>query len=178
MKRYKFYICDEKKNILYPSNGYFKCYHDLPKEFSFTDFAKVADMSATKLSRIEKSRPGTMIQLTRLCSWSSASGGPEYLYIQCLPKDIDELLLESRSKIEDISNMSYRKYVENCSNQYEYFVQGNMDGNVVKIPLEIRGSRELEDGQAIQIPGTDPARGAFKVKLYNYDAPRYNPNIF
>ncbi len=64
------------------------------------------------------------------------------------------------------------------SNQYEYYVQGNMDGNVVKIPIKTRGDREIEDGQAVQIPGTDPAKGAFKVKLYGYDAPRYNPNIF
>jgi len=64
------------------------------------------------------------------------------------------------------------------SNQYEYYVQGNMDGNVVKIPIKIRGDREIEDGQAIQIPGTDPAKGAFKVQLYKLDAPRYNPNVF
>ncbi len=64
------------------------------------------------------------------------------------------------------------------SNQYEYYVQGNMDGNIVKIPLKIRGDREIEDGQAVQISGTDPAKGAFKVQLYKLDAPRYNPNIF
>lgn len=64
------------------------------------------------------------------------------------------------------------------SNQYEYYVQGNMDGNIVKIPIKIRGDREIEDGQAVQISGTDPAKGAFKVQLYKLDAPRYNPNIF
>ena len=64
------------------------------------------------------------------------------------------------------------------SNQYEYYVQGNMDGNIVKIPIKIRGDREIEDGHALQIPGTDPAKGAFKVQLYKLDVPRYNPNIF
>ena len=64
------------------------------------------------------------------------------------------------------------------SNQYEYYVQGNMDGNIVKIPITIRSSREIEDGQAVNIPGTDPSKGSFKVKLYQLDAPRYNPNIF
>ena len=64
------------------------------------------------------------------------------------------------------------------SSQYEYYVQGNMDGNIIKIPIKIRNDREVEDGQGIQIPGTDPAKGIFKVKLYNLDTPRYNPNIF
>lgn len=64
------------------------------------------------------------------------------------------------------------------SNQYEYYVQSNMDGNIVKIPIDIRGSREIEDGQGVQIPGTDPSKGIFKVKLYKMDVPRYNPNIF
>lgn len=64
------------------------------------------------------------------------------------------------------------------SNQYEYYVQGNMDGNIVKIPLKIRGDREIEDGQAVQISGTDPAKGAFKVQLYKLDGLRYNPNLF
>jgi hypothetical protein len=64
------------------------------------------------------------------------------------------------------------------SNQYEYYVQGNMDGNIVKIPIKIRGDREIEDEQGIYIPGTDPNKGSFKVKLYKLDVPRYNPNIF
>ena len=64
------------------------------------------------------------------------------------------------------------------SNQYEYYVQGNMDGNIVKIPIKIRGDREIEDGQGIQIPGTDPAKGAFKVQLYKLDSLRYNPHLF
>lgn len=64
------------------------------------------------------------------------------------------------------------------SNQYEYYVQGNMDGNIVKIPIKIRGDREIEDGQAVQISGTDPAKGAFKVQLYKLDGLRYNPNLF
>ena len=64
------------------------------------------------------------------------------------------------------------------SNQYEYYVQGNMDGNIVKIPIKIRGDREIEDGQGLQIPGTDPAKGGFKVQLYKLDSLRYNPHSF
>ena len=63
------------------------------------------------------------------------------------------------------------------SNQYEYYVQGNMDGNIVKIPISIRGDKEINDGQVVQIPGTDQNKGVFKVKLYKLDVPRYNPFI-
>jgi hypothetical protein len=61
------------------------------------------------------------------------------------------------------------------SNQWEYFAQGVMSNNDVKIPIVIKGDREIEDGQVIVVPGTDNSKGGFKVKLYNFDLPRYNP---
>ena len=61
------------------------------------------------------------------------------------------------------------------SNQWEYYVQGSMSDTSVKIPINIRGDREIEDGQTISVPGTDPSKGDYTVKLYNYDQPRYNP---
>ena len=63
------------------------------------------------------------------------------------------------------------------SNQYEYYVQGNLDRNIVKIPITINGEREIEDGQTIVIPGTSLMNGEFKVKLYKLEVPRYNPMI-
>ena len=63
------------------------------------------------------------------------------------------------------------------SNQYEYYVQGNLDRNIVKIPITISGDREIEDGQTIIIPGTSLMNGEFKVKLYKLEVPRYNPMI-
>ena len=63
------------------------------------------------------------------------------------------------------------------SNQYEYYVQGNLDGNIVKIPIKINGDREIEDDQPITIPGTSFTKGVFKVKLYKLDVPRYNPML-
>lgn len=61
------------------------------------------------------------------------------------------------------------------SNQYEYFVQSVMHNNDVKIPIKINGDKEIEDGQNIMVPGTNKNIGEFKVKLYEYDAPRYIP---
>lgn len=63
------------------------------------------------------------------------------------------------------------------SNQWEYYVQGNMKDMPVKIPIKIKGDREIEDGQIVVVDGTDPSKGDYKVKLYNFDVPRYNPYV-
>ena len=61
------------------------------------------------------------------------------------------------------------------SSQYEYYIIANMDRNHVKIPLKINGDKEIEDGQTINVPGTNQNNGSFTVKLYDYDLPRYIP---
>ena len=43
-----------------------------------------------------------------------------------------------------------------------------------KIPISNR-NREINDGDTIALPGMDPSKGQFTVKIYNYDTPRYNP---
>jgi hypothetical protein len=63
------------------------------------------------------------------------------------------------------------------SNQWEYYVQGSMHYTSVKIPIYIKGDREIEDGQLVSIPGYDASKGTFKAQLYKYDTPRYNPTI-
>jgi hypothetical protein len=60
------------------------------------------------------------------------------------------------------------------SNQYEYYIAGNMNNTNIKIPIKIKGDREIEDNQTINIPEIN---STFNVKLYDYDSPRYNPNI-
>lgn len=61
------------------------------------------------------------------------------------------------------------------SNQYEYYAQGKMHDNDIKLPINSKDGRELYDGDEVKIPGTDENKGQFKVKLYKFDAPRYNP---
>ena len=63
------------------------------------------------------------------------------------------------------------------SSQYEYYVTANMDRNNVKIPIKINGDKEIENGQNIQIPGTNLNNGNFTAKLYEFDTPRYIPYI-
>jgi len=61
------------------------------------------------------------------------------------------------------------------SNQYEYYAQGKMHDNNIKLPINKKDGRELYDGDEVKIPGTDDKKGQFKVKLYDFDVPRYNP---
>ena len=61
------------------------------------------------------------------------------------------------------------------SSQYEYYIIANMDRNHVKIPLKMNGDKEIEDGQVINVPGTNQNNGSFIVKLYDYNEPRYIP---
>ncbi len=61
----------------------------------------------------------------------------------------------------------------NGSSQYEYYVQGVMHDNNIKLPIKIKGDKEIDDNQIVEIPGTNASKGEFKVKLYNFDLPRY-----
>ena len=61
------------------------------------------------------------------------------------------------------------------SSQYEYYALNEHTN--IKIPIEIKGNKEIYDNQHIHIPMLNNSKGEFKVKLYNYNTPRYNPHI-
>jgi len=63
------------------------------------------------------------------------------------------------------------------SNLWEYYVGIEQNGYLQKIPIQNR-NKEIFDGDSINIPGMDPSKGQFNVKIYNYDTPRYNPYYF
>jgi hypothetical protein len=63
------------------------------------------------------------------------------------------------------------------SNQYEYYVTTSEFGFQNKIPVNTRGGKEILDNDIIHIPEFNKNKGEFKVKLYNYNTPRYNPYI-
>jgi hypothetical protein len=62
------------------------------------------------------------------------------------------------------------------SNQWEYYVTG-MDryGFPNKMPIKIKGDKELYDKDKIDLDWLDKSKGNFEVNLYNFDVPRYNP---
>jgi hypothetical protein len=93
-----------------------------------------------------------------------------------IPDNYQLLGIVMRDNTETAYNLFGRQTFPG-SNQYEYYVQGNLDRNIVKIPITINGDREIEDGQIITIPGTSALKGNFQVKLYKLDVPRYNPMI-
>lgn len=63
------------------------------------------------------------------------------------------------------------------SNKYEYYVVDSYSNSDNKIPLNVKGDRELNDTEKIDVPWLDSSRGEFDVKIFDYNAPRYNPNI-
>ena len=65
------------------------------------------------------------------------------------------------------------------SNQWEYYVIGNdPNGLNNKVPLNIPGNKELSNKETVAIPWLDQGKGKFELKIFDYDAPRYNPFIF
>ena len=63
------------------------------------------------------------------------------------------------------------------SNQWEYYVLHGHD-SFTKIPLKIPGNKEISNNDLISIPWLDQSKGKFEVKIFDYDAPRYNPHLF
>jgi len=63
------------------------------------------------------------------------------------------------------------------SNQYEYYVTTSEFGFANKIPIGTRGGKEIMNDDIIHIPEFNKEKGEFRVKLYNYNTPRYNPYI-
>ena len=62
------------------------------------------------------------------------------------------------------------------SNLWEYYCENDKFNNV-KLPIKIRGDKEIMDGDDVHVPGTDHKNGKFRVKLYKFDVPRYIPVI-
>lgn len=60
------------------------------------------------------------------------------------------------------------------SNRYEYYTAINSGLDQIKVPLESKGKRELYDGDKVFVRELDEH---YKVQLYNYDSPRYYPDI-
>ena len=59
------------------------------------------------------------------------------------------------------------------SNQYEYFIEGVFNNMPIKIP--VKNKKELYDGDIINIPELEAISKNFKIKLYDYYQPKYNP---
>jgi hypothetical protein len=57
------------------------------------------------------------------------------------------------------------------SNQFEYYTTNHYNTNV-KIPIRIKGDKELDDGGTLPLEGY---KNDFVIKLYELDAPRYIP---
>ena len=61
------------------------------------------------------------------------------------------------------------------SNKYEYYTSVSSGNEVIKVPIEIKGNKELYDDDIITV---DILGSGYKVDLHDYDSPKYYPNIF
>ena len=60
------------------------------------------------------------------------------------------------------------------SGQYEYYTSVSEDHDSIKIPIKTKNKKELYDDDEVVIGELDDT---FKVQLYDYDFPRYCPDI-
>jgi hypothetical protein len=88
-----------------------------------------------------------------------------------LPDNYQLLGILLRDKDENIQQLFGRPTFPG-SNQFEYYIVTERNGFTNKIPIETRGSREINDQDEIDTP-----IGKYRVKLYNYNTPRYNPYV-
>jgi len=65
------------------------------------------------------------------------------------------------------------------SNQYEYYgiTSDPTGGSSVKIPIKVRGDKELYDKDEIDIDFLDSNVGKFILFMNDFDRPRYNPFV-
>ena len=65
------------------------------------------------------------------------------------------------------------------SNQYEYYgiTSDPTGGSSVKIPIKVKGDKELYDKDEIDIEFLDSSVGKFILFMNDFDRPRYNPFV-
>lgn len=76
--------------------------------------------------------------------------------------------LQNSNDIEKAMPLMGRKV---DSNRFEYYTFHH-NNNAIKIPVNIRGDREINDGDSVNVNGYS---GQFTAKLYDLDYPRYIP---
>lgn len=59
--------------------------------------------------------------------------------------------------------------------RFEYYTALNSGFDSIKIPIDAKRNRELYDGDTVYIKELNQT---YKVQLYNYDSPRYYPDLF
>ena len=94
------------------------------------------------------------------------------------PDDYHNIGMLTRKNDEKILKLFGRQKFPGSS-QWEYYVIGNdPNGLNSKIPLKIPGNKELNNNDTVAIPWLDQSKGKFELRIFDYDAPRYNPFVF
>jgi hypothetical protein len=61
------------------------------------------------------------------------------------------------------------------SSKYEYFTRITDGNETINIPIENKHKKEYYDDDVINI---DTLNSDYKVKIFDYDAPKYYPDLF
>jgi len=88
---------------------------------------------------------------------------------------IGNLIRSTDEKVVQL--MGRRKFPR--SQQWDYYIiSTDPNGLKTKIPLKVKGDKEIYDNDQIDIPFYNSDKGKFKVQLLEYDVPRYNPYLY
>jgi hypothetical protein len=101
MNKFKFFLCNASKKIVGQARGHFNELKLLPPEFTEDDIKNCLGyenfFSDRQILRLSKMRTGSSITLTKICGWSGASGGAEYLLLVCITdNEINQLRKEEQ----------------------------------------------------------------------------------
>lgn len=93
MKYYSFVETDEANNIIAFPYPYFNIYEDIPCPFFTLEDVKTHNgfnsICQSKMKKIINGKVGEIIKLSKLCRWSSVSGGPLFHAIYIMDENSD-----------------------------------------------------------------------------------------
>lgn len=61
------------------------------------------------------------------------------------------------------------------SSRYEYYTAVNSTNDQIKVPIEVRGNKELYDDDEVTVTELNEV---YTVKMHKFDAPKYYPDIY
>ena len=84
--------------------------------------------------------------------------------------------IEIFARVKDGSLPRVTKTEHNCNIKFTY-QKNKYNYNINKIWNNNEGNKEIYDQDVIPISWLDQSKGLFEAKIYDYNAPKYNPYV-